>query len=255
MVALEGLARVRWQGQPVTERRPGDRFGYMPVERGLYPKSMQILEQPERLGRLHEMTAGVRHREAARNWIGAAGPGQPGSRPSWRRSHGNQQRGAAGRRADARPGTASSSTSPSPAWPGGVDDGDRDPAERARAGVTVVFSSHQLDLVEHICESVAIIHRGRAVAQGASVVPWSAATGCGWPSGSPPTREATGPGTSWIPGSPRSSVVDAGHGALVLAPDADSQKVLDTARAAGQSSTGFATRRYPVFRDVTGEDA
>ena len=40
-------------------------------------------------------------------------------------------------------------------------------AERARAGVTVLFSSHQLDLVEHICESVAIIHRGRVVAQGA----------------------------------------------------------------------------------------
>ena len=45
-------------------------------------------------------------------------------------------------------------------------------AERARAGVTVVFSSHQLDLVEHICESVAIIHAagrrpGRRVGPGA----------------------------------------------------------------------------------------
>ena len=51
--------------------------------------------------------------------------------------------------------------------PGGVDDMTEILAERARAGVTVLFSSHQLDLVEHICESVAIIHRGRVVAQGA----------------------------------------------------------------------------------------
>ena len=31
----------------------------------------------------------------------------------------------------------------------------------------MLFSSHQLDLVEHICEAVAIIHRGRVVTQGA----------------------------------------------------------------------------------------
>jgi hypothetical protein len=51
--------------------------------------------------------------------------------------------------------------------PGGVDDMTEILAEQARAGVTVLFSSHQLDLVEHICEAVAIIHRGRVVAQGA----------------------------------------------------------------------------------------
>jgi hypothetical protein len=44
---------------------------------------------------------------------------------------------------------------------------------------------------------------------------------------------------------------------LVLAPDADAQKVLDTARAAGPvDHFSFATRRLSeVFRDVTGEDA
>jgi ABC-2 type transport system ATP-binding protein len=36
--------------------------------------------------------------------------------------------------------------------PGGVDDMTEILVERARAGVTVVFSSHQLDLVEHICD-------------------------------------------------------------------------------------------------------
>jgi len=51
--------------------------------------------------------------------------------------------------------------------PAGVDDMTAILAERARAGVTVLFSSHQLDLVEDICESVAIIYHGRVVAQGA----------------------------------------------------------------------------------------
>ena len=36
--------------------------------------------------------------------------------------------------------------------------------ERVAAGVGVVFSSHQLDLVEDICEDVVIIARGRVVA-------------------------------------------------------------------------------------------
>jgi hypothetical protein len=51
--------------------------------------------------------------------------------------------------------------------------------------------------------------------------------------------------------------VDAGMVLLVLAPDADSQKVLDTARAAGPvEHFSFAIRRLSeVFRDVTGEDA
>ena len=38
--------------------------------------------------------------------------------------------------------------------------------ERAGPGVGVVFSSHQLDLVEEVCEDVVIISRGRVVAEG-----------------------------------------------------------------------------------------
>ena len=38
--------------------------------------------------------------------------------------------------------------------------------EQCRAGVPVVFSSHQLDLVERLCDSVGILARGRMVASG-----------------------------------------------------------------------------------------
>jgi hypothetical protein len=51
--------------------------------------------------------------------------------------------------------------------------------------------------------------------------------------------------------------VDSGLVLLTLAPDADAQKVLDAARAAGAvEHFSFASRRLSeVFRDVTGEDA
>jgi ABC-2 type transport system ATP-binding protein len=39
-------------------------------------------------------------------------------------------------------------------------------AELAADGAAVVFSSHQLDLVEHVCQDVVVIDRGRVVLQG-----------------------------------------------------------------------------------------
>jgi len=38
--------------------------------------------------------------------------------------------------------------------------------ERAGAGVPVMFSSHQLDLVERLCDRVGIVRQGRIVAAG-----------------------------------------------------------------------------------------
>ena len=139
--------------------------------------------------------------------------------------------------------------------PGGVDDMTEILAERARAGVTVLFSSHQLDLVEHICEAVAIIHRGRVVAQGAvSDLERGERARLA-------VRVAGDPAGDWArqldPGSPRSSGWTPAWCCSALAPDADSQRVLDAARAAGAvEHFSFATRRLSeVFRDVTGEDA
>ena len=251
VVALEG-GQVRWQGQPVTEDAR-HRFGYMPEERGLYP-GMQILEQLEYLGRLHEMTA-ASAREAARHWIGRLGLAGRESAKLEALSHGNQQRVQLAAALMHDPELLVLDEPFAGLDPGGVDDMTEILAERARAGVTVVFSSHQLDLVEHICESVAIIHRGRVVAQGAvSALERGDRLRLA-------VRVATDPGGDWArqldPGIASVERVDAGMVLLVLAPDADSQKVLDTARTAGPvEHFGFATRRLSeVFRDVTGEDA
>jgi ABC-2 type transport system ATP-binding protein len=255
VVALE-KGEVRWRGEPVTEEAR-HRFGYMPEERGLYP-SMQILEQLEYLGRLHDMTASAA-RAAARNWIGRLGLAGRESAKLEALSHGNQQRVQLAAALMHEPDLLVLDEPFAGLDPGGVDDMTAILAERARAGVTVLFSSHQLDLVEDICEAVAIIYRGRVVAQGAVADlergdrPRLAVRVAGDPDGAwaraldpaLATVERTDPGST-----------GAGTVLLALAPDADSQRVLDAARAAGPvEHFTHATRRLSeVFRAVTGED-
>jgi ABC-2 type transport system ATP-binding protein len=120
----------------------------------------------------------------------------------------------------------------------------------------VLFSSHQLDLVEHIFEAVPIIHCGRFIALGAVA---------DLERGDRPrlvVRVAGDPAGEWARRlDPRIATVErvdaAGTALLALAPDADSQRVLDAAQAAGAvEHFSFATRRLSeVFRDVTGEEA
>jgi len=251
LVALEA-GEVRWQGEPVTEQARR-RFGYMPEERGLYP-GMQILEQLEYLGRLHDMTA-FAARGAAQNWIKRLGLAGRESAKLEALSHGNQQRVQLAAALTHDPELLVLDEPFAGLDPGGVDDMTEILTERARAGVTVVFSSHQLDLVEHICESVAIIHRGRVVAQGAMSA---------LERGERPrlaVRVAGDPAGAWArqldPQVASVEQVNSGTVLLTLAPGADSQQVLDAARAAGAvEHFTFASRRLSeVFRDVTGEEA
>jgi ABC-2 type transport system ATP-binding protein len=250
VVALEA-GEVRWRGEPVTEQARR-RFGYMPEERGLYP-GMPVLEQLEYLGRLHDMTAPAA-RVAAQSWIRRLGLAGRESAKLEALSHGNQQRVQLAAALMHDPELLVLDEPFAGLDPGGVDDMTEILAERARAGVTVLFSSHQLDLVEHICEAVAIIHRGRVVAQGAVSA---------LERGDRPrltVRVAGDPAGNWArPLEPEVASVEqvnAGLVLLTLAPGADSQRVLDAARAAGAvEHFSFATRRLSeVFRDVTGED-
>jgi ABC-2 type transport system ATP-binding protein len=195
-------------------------------------------------------------RAAARGWIGRLGLARRESAKLEALSHGNQQRVQLAAALMHDPELLVLDEPFAGLDPGGVDDMTEILAERARAGVTVLFSSHQLDLVEHICEAVAIIHRGRVVAQGAVA---------DLERGDRPrlvVRVADDPAGEWARRlDPRIATVErvdaAGTALLALASDADSQRVLDAARAAGAVEYfSFATRRLSeVFRDVTGEEA
>ena len=149
---------VRWRGRPVgaAERL---QFGYMPEQRGLYPK-MRVLDQLAYLGRLRGLGRG-RARSSALGWLQRLGLAERANDRVERLSHGNQQRA---RRTDRGAGPRSGPANPGRAIPGldqaGVGSLTQVLRAQAEGGTTVVLSSHQLDLVDDICEEVAIISNG-----------------------------------------------------------------------------------------------
>ena len=154
---------VRWKDQPIGfETR--QRFGYMPEERGLYPK-MKVLEQLEYFGRLHGLGQQAA-RDAAMHWTGTLGVAERRNDPVDKLSLGNQQRVQLAAALVHDPEVLILDEPFSGLDPVGVDALAAVLLERCRGGVPVVFSSHQLDLVERLCDSVGIINAGQIVATG-----------------------------------------------------------------------------------------
>ena len=154
---------VRWQGKSVTfETRR--RFGYMPEERGLYPK-MRVTEHLVYLARLHglDRATATRSADALTERLGVA---ERRNDAIEKLSLGNQQRVQLAAALVHDPEVLVLDEPFSGLDPVGVDALAGVLLERARRGVPVVFSSHQLDLVERLCDSVGIINAGRMVATG-----------------------------------------------------------------------------------------
>jgi ABC-2 type transport system ATP-binding protein len=162
-IVLPDRGEVRWQGRRVG---PADRlrFGYMPEERGLYP-SMRVLDQLVHLGRLHGLPA-TDAAEKARRWLELLGLGEQTRARVDSLSLGNQQRVQLVTALLHEPELLVLDEPFSGLDPVGVEALAGVLRERAEQGATVVFSSHQLDLVEHICTSVAVVARGRTVSTG-----------------------------------------------------------------------------------------
>jgi ABC-2 type transport system ATP-binding protein len=241
---------IRWRGRPVDEaaRRT---FGYMPEERGLYP-AMALFDQVVYFARLHGL-AGPAAVKAAWYWIDRLGLSGRGRTRIDTLSHGNQQRAQLAVALVHDPELLVLDEPFSGLDPGGIDDMSAILAERAAAGVTVLFSSHQLDLVEGLCEAVAIIYRGRLVVSGPVADlrrgdrPRLAVRVAG---------DRTG---TWSAGlSPALGTVDSvradGTAEISLTGSADSQEILDLARAAGPvEHFAYEDRSLSeVFRQATG---
>jgi ABC-2 type transport system ATP-binding protein len=164
-----GLARpdrgtVRWRGQPV-DREARLRFGYMPEQRGLYPR-MRVGEQMSYFAQQHGLRARDANAAAAR-WLERMGLGDRAKSKLEELSHGNQQRIQLAVALAHDPELLVLDEPYSGLDPIGIATMTEVVHERAAAGVGVLFSSHQLDLVEDVCEDVVIIARGRIVAAGA----------------------------------------------------------------------------------------
>lgn len=154
---------ISWRGSPVgAADRP--RFGYMPEERGLYPR-MHVRDQLIYLGRLSGLTP-RQAAAAADRWLPRLGlEGRATSRVD-ALSHGNQQRVQLAAALIADPELLLLDEPFSGLDPLAMDAMASLLREAAAAGSSVLFSSHQLDLVEHLCDDVVVIDRGRVVLAG-----------------------------------------------------------------------------------------
>jgi ABC-2 type transport system ATP-binding protein len=154
---------IRYGGRELT--RPIRRqFGYMPEERGLYPK-MSIITQLVHFGRLAGM-GGRDARGAAMSWLDQLGLADRSKDRLDTLSHGNQQRVQLAAALVHGPQVLVLDEPFSGLDPVGVGEMGAVLREAATRGATILFSSHQLELVEDLCVDVAIINGGVTVAHG-----------------------------------------------------------------------------------------
>lgn len=150
-------------GSPVTaaDRR---RFGYMPEERGLYPK-MRVLEHVVYLARLHGFSkADATTRATA--LLEELGLGERLADNVETLSLGNQQRAQIAAALVHDPQVLILDEPFSGLDPLAVDVVAAVLQARAAAGAAVLFSSHQLDVVERLCDDLVIIAGGTIRAAG-----------------------------------------------------------------------------------------
>jgi ABC-2 type transport system ATP-binding protein len=246
-VLAADAGEVRFDGRPV-DGAARSRFGYMPEERGLYPK-MTVGRQLLYFARLHGL-AEAEARASAESLVDELGLEGRWDAPVESLSLGNQQRVQLAVALVHRPSLLVLDEPFSGLDPIGVDVLSAVLRRHAAEGTPVVFSSHQLDLVERLCDAVAIIDRGRLVASG------------------PVARLAAGDGGRryriGIDGAGDQhecftaltgvEVVGSSDGAVdvVLADGVDDQAVLDAARRAGRvvEFVRVRPRLADVFRDV-----
>jgi ABC-2 type transport system ATP-binding protein len=235
---------VRWRGDAIAAGTRA-RFGYMPEERGLYPK-MKVRDQLTYFARLHGLDAAGASAAAAR-WIERLGLGERAHDRVETLSLGNQQRVQLAAALAHDPELLVLDEPFAGLDPAGVDLMSAVLRERADAGVPVVFSSHQLELVERLCEDVAIVNHGRIVAAGA--VAGLREQGRGAAEQVRVRIEGNGDG-AWVAGVPGAELAAAdARGLLVrLSGDGRPDALLDAARAAG-TVTYFSLER-PSLTDL-----
>jgi len=168
MRAVFGLIRpdrgeVRWRGAPVGPNERA-RFGYMPEERGLYPK-MKVGEQLAYVAELSGLTR-ADAKGSVGQWLDRLGLGERANARLEELSHGNQQRVQLAAALVHDPELVVLDEPFSGLDPIGVASLAELLGQTAANGVAVVFSSHQLDLVEDVCQDVVIIDHGRIVVDG-----------------------------------------------------------------------------------------
>lgn len=154
---------VTWNGAEI-DRDLQLRFGYMPEERGLYPK-MRVGEQIAYFARLSGMD-NKEAAEAATRWLTRFDLADRFTAKLEELSHGNQQRVQLACALVHNPDVAVLDEPFAGLDPIGMETMTQVLRTLAESGMTIVFSSHQLDLVADVCRDVVIIDHGRDVLRG-----------------------------------------------------------------------------------------
>jgi len=154
---------VRWRGVSVSAAERA-RFGYMPEERGLYPR-MRVRDQLVYLGQLCGRGAKDVGRSVDR-WLERLGLTERAGDRLDALSHGNQQRVQLIAALVNEPDLLVLDEPFAGLDPIAMEAMSGLLTELAGGGTTVLFSSHQLDLVEDLCQDVVIIDHGRIVLAG-----------------------------------------------------------------------------------------
>ena len=214
-------------GEVLLDGRPLDddtrrRIGYMPEERGLYGKE-KILDQLVFLAKLHGVD-GKAAKKRGTELLEQLGLGERLGDKLDDLSLGNQQRVQLAASLIHEPDILILDEPFSGLDPVAVDVMSTMLTDRARAGVPVIFSSHQLDLVQRLCDRVGIVTRGRMVAEG---------TVDELRSGGPVRYRVGTRERGWIPEG-ISLIDDSATHVILEAPSAqDDQRILQAAMAAG----------------------
>lgn len=231
---------VRWAGRPI-DADARRRIGYMPEERGLYPR-MKVGDQLVYLARLHGL-ASAAATTAMERWTEVLGIQARRGDEVIKLSLGNQQRVQLAAALIHEPEILVLDEPFSGLDPVAVDVMSEVLRQQADAGVPVVFSSHQLELVERLCDRVGIIRAGEMVAVGA-IDDLRRTDDTHW-------LVDGAPAAAWLPAVPAARLVESAGGRTVveLPPgDGIEQQVLAAALAAGPVRE-FA-RRLPSLADL-----
>jgi ABC-2 type transport system ATP-binding protein len=155
--------RVTWQGVE-SHRLPRATFGYLPEERGLYPR-MRVIEQLVFFAGLHGVPTDRARREAAA-WLHRFRADDLANRRAEQLSKGNQQKVQFIAAVLHDPQVLLMDEPFTGLDPVNVMLLREAFLELRDRGRTVVFSTHQMEVAEALCESVAIVDRGRMVVGG-----------------------------------------------------------------------------------------
>jgi ABC-2 type transport system ATP-binding protein len=161
VVADDGA--IRWDGRPVGEL-PRRTWGYLPEERGLYPR-MNVLDQLVYFGSLYGMEPSLARREAL-GWLTRFRIPEYASRRAEELSKGNQQKVQFIAAVLHDPEVLLMDEPFTGLDPVNLILLREAFAELRDRGRTVIFSTHQMETAEAMCESVAIVDHGRLVAGG-----------------------------------------------------------------------------------------